>query len=100
MSSSFDAPRAHLNETAYHLSLPAGTRIEEYQILSVLGQGSFGITYLAEDINLGAQIAVKEYLPGDWAFRDSTQTVRPKSTSVSESFERGQEAFLKEARLL
>jgi serine/threonine protein kinase len=89
-----------LSDTAYHLSLPRGTRIEEYQILSVLGQGSFGITYLAEDTNLGAHLAIKEYLPGDWAFRDTTQTVRPKSTDVSESFERGQEAFLKEARLL
>ena len=43
-----------------------------------------------QDINLGANIAIKEYLPGDWAFRDSTHTVRPKSTNLSESFERGQ----------
>lgn len=86
--------------TAYHFSLPVGTRIEEYEISSVLGQGSFGMTYLAEDTHLGTKLAIKEYLPGDWAFRDSTQTVRPKSDTVSESFERGQEAFLKEARLL
>jgi serine/threonine protein kinase len=85
---------------AYHFSLPPGTAIEEYRIISVLGQGSFGVTYLAEDINLGARLAIKEYLPGDWAFRDTTQTVRPKNSAVSESFERGQEAFLKEARLL
>ena len=84
----------------YHLSLQPGTRIEEYEILSVLGQGSFGITYLAEDTNLGARLAIKEYLPSDWAFRDTTQTVRPKSTDLEESFEKGQDAFLKEARLL
>jgi serine/threonine protein kinase len=89
-----------LSDIVYHLSLPPGTLIEDYRIISVLGQGSFGITYLAEDINLGTQVAIKEYLPGEWAFRDSTHTVRPKSTSVGESFERGQEAFLKEARLL
>jgi serine/threonine protein kinase len=89
-----------LTGTAYLSAIPPGTRIEEYQITSVLGQGSFGITYLAEDVNLGASIAIKEYLPGDWAFRDSTQTVRPKSTHLSDSFERGQESFLKEARLL
>jgi serine/threonine protein kinase len=89
-----------LTDTAYHLTLPAGSRIEEYEIISVLGQGSFGITYLAEDTNLSTRLAIKEYLPGDWAFRDTTQTVRPKNLSVSESFERGQEAFLKEARLI
>jgi serine/threonine protein kinase len=84
----------------YHLSLRPGTRIEEYEILSVLGQGSFGITYLAEDTNLGARLAIKEYLPSDWALRDATQTVRPKNADVQESFEKGQSAFLKEARVL
>jgi serine/threonine protein kinase/cytoskeletal protein RodZ len=84
----------------YHLSLRSGTRIEEYDILSVLGQGSFGITYLAEDTNLGARLAIKEYLPSDWALRDATQTVRPKSPDVQENFEKGQDAFLKEARVL
>ena len=84
----------------YHLSLQPGTRIEEYEILSVLGQGSFGITYLAEDTNLGARLAIKEYLPSDWAFRDSTQTVRPKNTDLEENFAKGQDAFLKEARVL
>ncbi len=94
------SPEVALIDSAYHFSLLPGTRIEEYQITSVLGQGSFGITYLAEDINLGTPIAIKEYLPGEWAFRDSTHTVRPKSASVGENFERGQEAFIKEARLL
>jgi serine/threonine protein kinase len=87
-------------EAAHHVALPPGCRIEEYRIISVLGEGSFGITYLAEDVNLGARLAIKEYLPSDWAFRDSTQTVRPKSSHLSKNFEVGQDAFLNEARLL
>ena len=81
-------------------ALASGTRLDEYEIVSILGQGSFGITYLAEDVNLGTRVAVKEYLPGDWAVRDSTKSVRPKSTSARNSFEWGMDAFLKEARIL
>ncbi|HUH83478.1 MAG TPA: protein kinase [Stellaceae bacterium] len=83
-----------------HFSLPPGTRLEEYEIVSVIGHGSFGLTYLAEDTNLGTQVAIKEYLPGDTAFRDSTRTVRPRSAGLSDTLERGKDAFLKEARTL
>ena len=71
-----------------YFSLPAGTRVEEYELVSVIGHGSFGITYLAEDTNLGTRLAIKEYLPSDWAVRDSTQTVRAKNTGLSETLER------------
>jgi hypothetical protein len=43
--------------------LPRGYHLYEYRIDSVLGRGGFGITYLATDVNLNAQVAVKEYLP-------------------------------------
>jgi hypothetical protein len=81
-------------------ALVAGTRVDEYKIISVLGRGSFGITYLAEDVNLGVRLALKEYLPGDCAVRDSTRSVRPKSAAVRKTFEWGMDAFLKEARTL
>jgi tRNA A-37 threonylcarbamoyl transferase component Bud32 len=81
-------------------SLPPGTRLEEYAVLSVIGHGSFGITYLAEDTNLGTRIAIKEYLPQDYAVRDSTRTVRARKAGFDEALERGKDAFLKEARLL
>ena len=32
-----------------------------YKIEKVLGQGSFGITYLAEHTNLGRKVAIKEF---------------------------------------
>src|SRR5690349_18016375 len=90
-----------VEDTADHFfALAAGTRLDEYEIISIIGQGSFGITYLAEDVNLSTRFAIKEYLPGDWAVRDSTKSVRPKSTNSRESFEWGMDAFLKEARIL
>lgn len=42
--------------------LQAGTILHgTYRIESMLGQGSFGITYLAEHIHLGKKVAIKEF---------------------------------------
>ncbi len=54
----------------------------EYRIERVLGQGGFGITYLATDLHLDASVAIKEYLPEDIAYRstdDSVSAVREKA---------------------
>ena len=43
--------------------LQAGSSLQngKYRILSVLGQGGFGITYLAEQTGLGMRVAIKEF---------------------------------------
>ena len=43
-------------------ALPPGYRIEEYEILRVLGVGGFGITYLAKVLlERDGPVALKEY---------------------------------------
>ena len=57
-------------------ALPMGYLLSDYRIESVLGQGGFGITYLAIDTMLNRRVAIKEFFPRDCAVRDSTVTVK------------------------
>ena len=81
-------------------ALPAGHRLGEYRIEYVLGSGGFGITYYAWDTNLDKPVAVKEYLPNEFALRTDATTVRPKSASDEGDYQWGLERFLDEARTL
>ena len=83
------------------LVLPVNTVLDgSYRIARVVGSGGFGITYEAEDINLGTMVAIKEYYPFDFGDRDRTMSVRPKSDRHKQTFEWGRANFLQEARTL
>jgi serine/threonine protein kinase/CubicO group peptidase (beta-lactamase class C family) len=82
------------------VALRAGTKLRGYEIVSVLGEGSFGITYLARDATLGREVAIKEYLPSTLAVRRGDSTVVPRSTAASDDFNWGRDRFLEEARTL
>ena len=83
------------------LSLPIDTVLDGgYRITRVVGSGGFGITYAAEDINLGTTVALKEYYPFDFGDRDTTMSVRPKSERHKKTFDWGRSNFLQEARTL
>src|SRR5215207_8276143 len=83
-------------------TLPAGYRINEYQIERPLGGGGFGITYLARDANLQLPVAIKEYYPSDLVARDAKQWVhvRGEHAEQQERYDWGLERFLDEARAL
>jgi formylglycine-generating enzyme required for sulfatase activity/predicted Ser/Thr protein kinase len=84
-------------------ALPAGTRLEEFVVESVLGSGGFGITYLARDTALGRQVVIKENLPVQFCFRDpSSLTVAPRHSQSddADNFQWSLENFSKEAAML
>lgn len=87
-------------ESALHL-LPGTILENKYLIGKALGQGGFGITYLAWDLNLNIKLAIKEYLPQELAFRTSGQTaVSIYKRTLADYFDYGLDKFLAEARTL
>jgi serine/threonine protein kinase len=80
-------------------ALPAGHELGQYRVLEVLGVGGFGITYLAEHRALDRKVALKEYLPNEFAVREAA-TVHPKSEADRGDFDWGLRRFLDEARIL
>jgi len=81
-------------------ALVIGTKLDGYRIQSILGRGTFGITYLAAEEHLDRLVAIKEYLPIDVAVRDKGSTVHPRTRSHDDLFQYGLESFLKEAKTL
>ena len=74
-----------------------------YKIMRVLGQGGFGITYLAEQVSLNRQVAIKELFIGGigQAINDRRGIEVIVTNSVNQaSFDQQKEKFKKEARRL
>lgn len=90
-----------------HLSLPVGETLVDgsdvYEIIATqsgqafLGQGGFGITYLAQDTKLGRKVAIKEFFPSSIAGRGQTHTVAALNLEL---FDKLKAYFLEEARML
>ena len=88
------------SETGLYLS-PGTILNNQYQIGKMLGHGGFGITYLAWDNLLHRRLAIKEYMPRDFATRNATNsTISIYAGAATESFAYGLERFLDEARTL
>ena len=81
-------------------SLQPGYRLHWYVIKRILGQGGFGITYLAEDTNLHQEVAIKEYLPIELAVREQDDSIHPVSGEYGEQFSWGLDRFMIEAHYL
>jgi len=81
-------------------SLRPGHELHWYRIEEVLGQGGFGITYLAYDANLEQHVAIKEYLPMELAVREGDFSVYPASRAHDTRYRWGLDRFLAEARTL
>lgn len=81
-------------------TLPIGTRLGEFQITGLIGQGGFGIVYLANDFSLDRVVAIKEYMPAAFATRTGNITVSMMSAQHAETFQLGLRSFVNEAHML
>lgn len=85
---------------AYYL-LPGTVLGKKYLVGRVLGYGGFGVTYIGWDHVLRRRVAVKEYLPSDFATRSyGSRRVTVFSGEAAEQFQAGLDSFLFEARRL
>lgn len=82
--------------------LPVRTVINRrYLIGKVLGEGGFGITYLAWDMNLNIKLAIKEYMPSEIVTREKGNVnVTVYSEKMRSQFMYGLNKFIEEAKTL
>jgi serine/threonine protein kinase len=80
--------------------LAIGTRLVDFEITGILGEGGFGIVYLAFDHSLQRTVAIKEYMPGTLAGRAADESVTVRADRHHEAFNAGLRSFINEARLL
>lgn len=81
-------------------SLKLGTMLKSrYKIGTVIGDGGFGITYRAVDMNTGKGVAVKEFYPREVVTRSSSDhtTVKLANPENTAQFQKGLNSFLEEA---
>lgn len=86
----------------YPFALPHGSILAGQFITGrILGQGGFGITYLARDNKLDTKVAIKEFLPDSMAVRATgDHQVTVYTGQRQENFRYGMDRFLDEARVL
>lgn len=79
--------------------LAPGVQVGEYRLQRVIGEGGFGIVYLAHDLSLDRTVAVKEYMPSSLAGRLASHQIHVRSQHRN-AFDAGLRSFINEARLL
>lgn len=90
-----------VSDTANVMELPKGVLLGSFSIIRTLGQGGFGVTYLAYDKKNDCEVVVKENMPTSYATRDATShRVVPGGSSMVETYNWALERFLAEARTL
>ena len=80
--------------------LGAGHRLDEFELLEVIGEGGFGIVYRAYDHSLQREVAIKEYMPSMLARRVGDNSVHVRSERLTATFKAGLRSFINEARTL
>src|SRR4030095_10416475 len=81
-------------------ALPTGSKIGEFEIIRVLGEGGFGLVSRAFDQTLHRHVAIKEYFPASYAVRRDAQTITALSPNHLDTYRAGMASFIEEARPL
>jgi len=89
-----------MNADQNRSALTPGYQLHWYRIERVLGNGGFGITYLARDTNLNQQVAIKEFFPSDIAIRSDDMSVQAKTNADADQYKWGLDRFRSEAQTL
>ena len=83
------------------LMLRPGTVLQQrYLIGKALGHGGFSVTYLGYDTNLQIRVAVKEYLPSEYATRVGNESMVTVSEQPGDAdhYMQGIDKFIQEAQ--
>ncbi len=93
------ADAAHIQASPQHL-VPGTILNRNYLIGKALGQGGFGITYIAWDLNAWRIVAVKEYYPSGLVTRERGMVVTAVDENSRQKLKKGVNLFFKEALIL
>ncbi len=89
---------AKKTKEVYHLQ-PGTMLAGRYELGIVLGFGGFGVVYKAWDHKLQRIVAIKEYFPTAYVYRDpGTMDAIPLNDGYRETYQKGIQEFLEEAR--
>ena len=80
--------------------LANGATLDRYVITGLIGQGGFGVVYVARDTRSNCTVAIKEYLPSAIAGRVANGHIAPRSADMANAYATGLKGFLREANLL
>lgn len=85
------------------MQLKTGTYLQngKYRVISTLGQGGFGITYLAEQVMAKRNVCIKEFFPKEYYNRDSdSMHISLGSEGNAEMMNAYKKKFIKEAQTI
>ena len=80
--------------------LATGTQVSDFEIIGLIGEGGFGIVYLARDTTLDRIVALKEFMPAAFAGRIDGVHVAVRAANHRATFDAGLKSFINESKML
>ncbi|MBC7711413.1 MAG: serine/threonine protein kinase, partial [Rhizobacter sp.] len=80
--------------------LATGTQVSDFEIIGLIGEGGFGIVYLARDTSLDRIVALKEFMPAAFAGRIDGVRVAVRAANHRATFDAGLKSFINESKML